>query len=403
MNRKQHWLWGLYDFANSLAFANVSFYFALWWISEKGQASWHIALVLGLSTALLLVTLPKIGRFADKHGLGRFAFVTLSCFAIASLLGLGLSSQLLGEGAWLWFSLICYFLFQCFFQAALNVYNSFLRALSVADGESRLSGFGNGLGQLGNVLGLILALPFVNGVVPFELFSGREGVFLVSGLFFLLAALPSFIWFKPPQKGLREMELQPSWRLILKDKTLLLFLVSYYLYVDSLLTFQVFISIYLEKVFGFDDSEKTKFLVLALIFGMIGAWMSHFYFRLFKGYKKAILWLIVAWSLLLLAFVFVSGPWLYVLTFPMGLCFGFLFSLSRAYWATLIPPERSAEYFTWYTTFERAASFVGPLLWSLVLLIPLQEVTSYRAAVFSLAVLSFIGLLVFRKIPKVSA
>lgn len=399
MSRKHRWLWALYDFANSLALSIVSFYFALWWISEKLQPDWHIAAVLGVSTALLLLTLPKLGRVADHKGLERFLFVTLSLFAIASLIGLGLSAHYFVHEPWLYMSLIFYFLFQYFFQASLNMYNSFLRSLSEQDQVHKLSGFGNGLGQLGNLVGLLLALPFVNGTVPISILQGREGALLAAGFFFLIAALPSFLWLKPPAKGLKALEAEPSWKLILKERTLLLFLVAYYLYVDSVLTLQVFLSTYLEKVFAFDDAEKTKILLSVLLFGMVGAWLSSFYFHLFGNYKKAISGLIFFWSLLILGFVFSPREGVIFLTVPTGICFGLLFSLSRAYWAKLIPAHRSAEYFTWYTTFERAASFLGPLLWSLVLLLPLEESNSYRWAVFSLGVLSLLGLLVFWHLP----
>jgi MFS-type transporter involved in bile tolerance (Atg22 family) len=64
-NRRNVFLWSLYDFANSLAFANVSFYFALWFVSDRGWSDLFVTVATALSTVVLLLTIPILGRFSD--------------------------------------------------------------------------------------------------------------------------------------------------------------------------------------------------------------------------------------------------------------------------------------------------------------------------------------------------
>lgn len=66
MVKKDFILWLLYDFANSLAFVSLGFYFSLYFVSDHGMPDYWLSIAVVLSTILLLLVLPYLGRLSDK-------------------------------------------------------------------------------------------------------------------------------------------------------------------------------------------------------------------------------------------------------------------------------------------------------------------------------------------------
>ena len=83
------------------------------------------------------------------------------------------------------------------------------------------------------------------------------------------------------------------------------------------------------------------------------------------GHKKTlqrilIIWMILfgamAWSNTILAF--------WIINAIGGFFFGAIWSVSRAFFVTLIPENEQGKFFSFYSIFERFAVIIGPLLWS---------------------------------------
>lgn len=73
-------------------------------------------------------------------------------------------------------------------------------------------------------------------------------------------------------------------------------------------------------------------------------------------------------------------------------------ALSRSYFARIIPPEKSGEYFGIYDIFGKGASFVGTMLVGLV-----AQITNVaNAGVSILAVMFVIGFILFCKAAKMN-
>ena len=64
---KQIRLWYLYDFANSFSSTVLIFYFPLIFVERGGLEEW-IGIAASVSTILLLIFLPPLGRKADNTG-----------------------------------------------------------------------------------------------------------------------------------------------------------------------------------------------------------------------------------------------------------------------------------------------------------------------------------------------
>ncbi len=407
MQKRNYFLWILYDFANSLAFVNVGFYFSLWLVSDHGFSDFWISGVTALSTLLLLLTLPFLGNFSDRTNKRKLFLTHFSLLAILSLGIMGWIAMKLPfstEAAFV--ILLFYFLFQFFFQGSFAFYNAFIQDFTAHKTADQVSGVGMGFGQLGNLVGILLLLPLAEGKVSLFGESGRGATFLAAALLFLIFALPVFLFLKEKKSAqvVQTFKFLPSLKKVLKTRGMLAYLLSYYFFADAILTLQLFVSLYLEEVVGMDDRQKTLTMVCALLFGCIGSWLAPRFSRWMKGTHRAIKVLIGAWAVLLGFFSIAANPSLFsILIVLNGLAYGALFSLSRSYYSEISPKESQAEYFSIYVLFERAASILGPLVWSsTVLLFAAHGSDKYRFAMFSLAILVAISFGIFLKVPKPS-
>jgi len=74
-------------------------------------------------------------------------------------------------------------------------------------------------------------------------------------------------------------------------------------------------------------------------------------------------------------------------------------ALSRSYFAALIPPEKSAEYFGFYDVFGKFAAILGPFLLGLMTTLTGQS----RWGILSLCLLFVVGGVLLALTPKAAA
>jgi len=408
--KKRIWLWALYDFANSLAFANVSFYFALWLVGDKHVSPVWVSIPAALSTLVLLATLPFLGSLSDRLG-RRMPFLTIfSILAILCLLILGLLSARATGLLTIAIIVVLYFFFLYCYQAALAFYDAMLQSLSSEKSKEQISGFGMAAGQMGNMLGIMVALPFVSGGITVRGISGRPVSFILGALLFLLFSIPTFLFLKDnaPKisahghpRGAPLNFFAHTWQTlknIKSNRPAFNYLIIYYLFSDALLTLQLFMTLYLEVVGGLNDKLKTIVGAVGLLAAVLGSLASGSMGAFWGSTRKAILFFIGTWAMFLGILALATSAKTFVVIGALnGFSFGALYSLSRAYYSSLAPKEKQAEFFGVYTLFERFASVLGPLVWSVVLLTfaPFGEIQKYRFAMLSLAVLVAISFLMF--------
>jgi len=399
---KSHaWLWGLYDFANSLANITISFYFVLWFVSDLGGEDILVSGAVALTTVFLLCVQPFLGAVADRSGkrLLFFRWSSVLCAILLATLGIVALSQpeprMISKGL----VILCFAGFQLFYQSSLAFYSSFIDDVSARKTKEGVSGLGMALGQLGNIVGLIVMLPVAENF-------GRSSVFLVAAGLFLIASLPTLIFLKESPSP--RTAVMPSWKStwikLRQQPNVLRYLVTYYFFADAVLTLQLFVALYLQEVGGLSDKMKTLTMVVGLLFAVIGALFSARFARRLKSTKRAISWLIALWVVFLVALAVSSSTAMFiVVTILNGAAFGALFALSRAYYAQLIPKHEYGEFFGIYVLFERASSVLGPLVWSAVIAgFAFAGTDRYRYAMFSLAAIVAISYFCLRTVKEPS-
>lgn len=193
MNKKNIFLWTLYDFANSIAVIVFLLYFSQWLVIENKVADiWYNLIFVG-STIMLVVTTPVAGSIADKMGtkLPFLQFTTIS-MVIGLLICSLLANFVPKNTSIIFLAALSFLLANYFYQFSLTFYNAFLHDIAPSKLWGFISGLGQSAGWLGQIAGLLIALPLAAG--------GRAQTFLPATVLFFLIVLPMLLFFKENSK-----------------------------------------------------------------------------------------------------------------------------------------------------------------------------------------------------------
>jgi len=390
--------WAIYDFANTIFSMNViSLYFALWVTVDMKGADILYGMTLSVSMFLAAICSPVLGALSDqlKKRMPFLIVFALFCCVFTALIGFvhqlfwGL---LLFAGA-----NFCY-------QVAEVFYNALLPQVADEASIGKVSGFGVGLGYLGTIIGLMLVSPFV-------LKYGRQAAFLPTAGYFLLFALPCFIFVKDIKtrtknrfnilKGFRQAFLQIKTTVIhvRRYSNLFIFFLGAFVAFNAVITAYIFMSVYIKKMIGFSDQEMIVFYVVCSIFAIMGSLAAGFLADKF-GAKKILLKVLLLWCLALLLAIFsVNEMSFWAVGILAGISLGATWTSARALLIQLSPPEMVGEMFGFYGLIGRSASIVGPLVWGgSVWLFGFLGILKYRITVFIFFLLILAGFMILRKI-----
>ncbi len=449
--------WALYDFANTIYSMNIlSLYFAGWLVVDLGYQDISYSLAFSLSMLASAILMPAMGYLSDRPPstrpsrgrIDRRRLTFLFVFTAGAVGAVAIFAVL--PHTMMPLILLLFALSNFFYEGGIVFYNALLDTVSTRENVGRVSGFGVSLGYLGSIAGMVLVLPFVTGDlfglnVPFIAGSGKSGAFLPTAVFYAIFSVPIFLFVRErtgerslpsaslpnsnapdqtaiaaPQPSLRSAY-RDVWRSLKSTEKypgLLRFLISDYFFEDAIATVILFMAIYIEKVLGMGDEDRTLFLIVSTVFAMIGAYVLGRLADVFSP-KKVLFGIVSGWILMLLGFAInnsESAAWVFG---PIvGIMLGGVWAVSRPLLMQLSPPEKLGEFFGLFSLSGRAAAIVGPLVWgaavylfeknhligrALVDLFDLGEAAAdklpYRVAVLSLAVMMAVGLFIFRKVP----
>jgi MFS transporter, UMF1 family len=370
--------WTLYDFANS-AYAAViqTFVFAAWFTQsvasspERGQQQWGYA----VAAAGLLVALggPVLGAIADHTGRRKpwIALFTLVC---------------VGSSAALWFveptpshagrALVLVTLGVVGTEFAELFYNAMLPTLAPAERIGRWSGWAWGLGYLGGLLCLLLAL---FGLIRPDAWlplprGGDEHVraaCLLVAVWHLLFALPLLLL--TPDEPRTAVPLARAARLGLaqvvdsvrharRHAALLRFLFARMIYADGLATLFAFGGIFAADAFGMPQEQVLLFGIALNVSAGLGAAAFAWLDDRVGGRTTIVLTLSLLVPVTLAALWVRSEAWFWIFGTGLGLFVGPVQAASRSYLARMAPVSVRNEMFGLFALSGRATSFVGPLL-----------------------------------------
>ena len=118
------------------------------------------------------------------------------------------------------------------------------------------------------------------------------------------------------------------------------------------------------------------------------------------GHKKTLLFILSGWIIILPSLAWINNFTLFVTaTAIMGFWFGSNWTVSRSVMSYLCPDNKHNLTFAYFGLVERASSFVGPIVWGLVVsnLVSLG-ILRYRLAVLSVTGFIILGLIALSKV-----
>lgn len=148
---------------------------------------------------------------------------------------------------------------------------------------------------------------------------------------------------------------------LIHERNLLIFIVSYWLYIDGVYTVMT-----MAVDYGIAIGLEAKDLIAALLITQFIGFPCAYYFGKVTqrwGAKRPILICIGVYALTVVIATGMSAAWhFYLIATVIGMVQGGVQSLSRSMFGKMIQPQKSGEYFGVFNLVGRFASILGPLV-----------------------------------------
>jgi len=393
--------WALYDWANS-AFATTVMagffpvFFKSYWSGgvEASVSTLQLGLTHSAGSFLVALLAPLLGAMADRGG------ARLRMLAFFTVLGAAMTAALywVGQGEWLAAALV-YSLAGLGFAGGVTFSDSLLVDVAERPEYDLISAYGFALGYAGGGLLLLLNVAMVSDPARFGLAGATEAVriaFPMVAVWWVLFSLPALLWVRE-QKPAVPLALPAAalagWRELARTigelrryRVLAWFLLAYWLYIDGVNTI-IKMAVDYGLSLGFPQQSLigalliTQFVAFpaALAFGALGSRI---------GARNGIFIAIAIYAITTVAAYWMRDvTHFYLLAGVIGLVQGGIQSLSRSYYATLIPEGKQGEFFGFYNMMGKFAAVLGPLVVGVTALLT----GSTRAGILSILVLFVSG------------
>ncbi|MES0874562.1 MFS transporter [Sinimarinibacterium thermocellulolyticum] len=404
--RRQQWSWALYDWGNS-AFATTviaGFYpifFNEYWAAgvEPQTQTLYQGLTATLASIVVMLLAPWLGAIADRRAAKKRLLGAFTAMGVVSTAAL----YLVGQGQWGW-AIALSVVGRIGFFGGLSFYDALLVNVARPHEMDRVSALGYGLGYLGG--GVLFAVNVAMALKPqwFGLADAAIATrvaFVMVALWWLLFALPLLCNVpegapRAGQSGWRE--LVATLREIRQHRPVWLFLIAYWLYIDGVDTIIVMAVDFGMKL-GFASSNLIAALLMVQFIGFPAAiffgWLGD---RI--GTRRAIFVALGVYAgVTLWAYFLQTVTQFYLMAAAIGCVQGGIQSLSRSYYARLIPADKAGEFFGFYNMMGKFAAVLGPT----VVGVAAQISGSPRLAILTLLAFFIVGGVLLARVPDAKA
>ena len=360
----------MFDFANSgYTTVVITAVFSAYFVSVvAGNAPWATfawTLALSVSYALVMLTAPLIGAYADAHACKKklLWLTTLGCVGATALLYFAAPGALILAIAALVVS-------NYFFGTGENLIAAFLPELAHPRALGRVSGWGWALGYVGGLVSLGASLAYISwaqaagqGATDFV-----PAAMLITATIFALASLPTLLMLRERAQPQPQRPARSAWAQVRHTLShlrqlpdLKQFLICTVLYQAGIQAVITLAAIYASQAFHFTTQQTILLVLLVNITAAIGAFaFGHVQDRI--GYVRAIAFTLVGWIVMvLLAWAAPDERMFWLAANLAGLCMGASQSAGRAMVGLLAPPAQQAEFFGLWGLSVKLASIIGPL------------------------------------------
>lgn len=369
---RQELSWVLYDVGNSAFTLLVATILPIYFnsLAENAGVSstdylayWGYA--ASISTLLVAFIGPVFGTFSDQKGMKKPVFV---CAMLIGVIGCAAMAL---PGSWIVF-LVVFIIAKTGYAASLVFYDSMLTDVTLPERMDSVSSKGYAWGYIGSCVPFVISLVFVlmYESLGISMTTAIAIALLINAGWWLLMTIPLLknyhqIYYVEASGGSRITNtfrrLANTFSDLKSHKNIFLFLLSFFFYIDGVYTIIEMATAY-GQALGLDTTGLLLALLLtqivafpfALLFGRLASRVDN---------AKLIRICIFAYFCIALFAIQLDQQWeFWVLAVAVGMFQGAIQALSRSYFAKIIPPEKSGEFFGIFDICGKGASFMGTAL-----------------------------------------
>ncbi|GIP17946.1 MFS transporter [Paenibacillus montaniterrae] len=402
---KEERSWILYDCGNSAYSIAISTALlpVVFGMFDNVNSSMDLGYFNTLASLLLAILSPILGTIADYKDRKKRFFLFFFIIGVVFTASLAFVSP--SSGMWQLLA-VFYVLSSIGFAGANIFYDSFLVDVSSDERMDKVSSKGYAYGYISSVIpfGISLALIYALGM---DQAIGYQAGFMVTAVWWGLLTLPMLRDVK--QRHFIEPEPKPvlnsfkrlaeTFRNIRQYRTVFVFLIAYFFYIDGVDTIIKMVVPYATSVLGNEALNTFTLLGILLVIQIIAFPFAILYGNLAKKYsaRGMIIFAIFTYIAACIGGFFISTVWhIFLLGALIASAQGGIQALSRSYFAKIIPKQNSNEFFGFYNIFGKFAAIIGPGVMALTTTLTGNP----RFSILAIIPLFIIGFLVFITLPK---
>ncbi len=386
--KKEIFGWAMFDFANqAYTLLIITVIFPVLFTNvivgdaddqyRLGNLLWSIS--LSISYLLVVLTGPVLGAIMDfRASKKKFLFYSYLVTVVSS------TTLYLVEPGMIVLGVVLLVISNYAYSIGETIIAAFLPSLGPPQDLGKISGFGWSLGYVGGLVSAGFVIVFLGEPVA-ENFERIRWVGPFAALFFMLAAIPTFLWLKEPgkQQFLPKGESYASMGFSRLGKTmneigqfrdLSIFLISVFFEMAAIYIIISFTFIYGDQVVNWDENVRVMMFVVVQVTAALGAFAFGFVQDKIGALRTNIL-ILILWFIGVLGIYSVLHitEWLnaifdanfeeqYVFLY-IGLIAGMSLGSSQSASRTLVglftPEEKSAEFYGFWGLFYKMAGIFG--------------------------------------------
>jgi UMF1 family MFS transporter len=403
--------WTMYDWANS-AFATTMMaavlpvYYAT--LGSAGDSPAMMTSRWGFTTSLAAliaaIISPILGAIADFRGSKKKFLAFFMVLGVIATALLFLPNQ---PGDWFLASVIFVFA-NIGFAGSLVYYDALLPHVARADEIDQVSSRGYMMGYIGG--GILLAvnlvmIMFLPSLLPVGTGLMTRLSFVTVAIWWFVFSLPLLLKVKEPERridedeaGLRPVQasfkrLGKTFSELKKYRDLSIGLLAFWIYANGIGTIITMATAY-GKELQFSDTTLIGTLLmvqfLAAPFAMLFGWLPKKI-----GLKKAIYLSLTIYSIIAVVGYFMYHEWqFWALGAAVATVQGGSQALSRSMIGRMMPKSKSAEFYGFFSVFEKFATILGPAIFAVIS----RLMNESRLSIASLIVFFGVGIFVLSKV-----
>jgi MFS transporter, UMF1 family len=400
--------WAMYDFANSgyTTVVLTAVFNAYFVAAVAGGAAWATlawTAALGVSRAVVMLTLPAVGAYADLRAAKKRLLVLSTALCVVSTAALAW----VGPGDVL-MAVVLIAVSNLFYAYGEALTAAFLPELGRSEALGRVSGWGWSFGYFGGMLALGLSLAYVLAAQSRGDTAAQfvPVTMLITAFIYAAASLATFIWLrehaKPAADGAHSAGFADSLRRLCQTwdqardyRDFVWLMVCGFFYQAGIAVVIALAAVYAEQALGFRQTETMMLVFLVNIAAAIGAF-AFGYLQDRIGHKRSLGLTLLGWvAMTALAYLATTATLFWVAAVIAGLCMGSSQSAGRAMVGVFAPRDRLAEFYGLWAFATSLASIVGPITYGAVTWL---TAGNHRLAILSTGLFFVVGWFAIRPI-----